>query len=139
MKAKIIDGDYEIWGKLVKTWATGSNSYLGDASLYPIPTSLQELKDQMARANAGTLPDNITSFEVIPLDDSTLVIELPPKKLIEENELELRNGVPYPLPQFYMDAFGPFTTVPGGALTNANFNLRLNDARVGEYTVLFCT
>jgi hypothetical protein len=41
--------NHERWGKLVKTWATGNN-YLEDENEYPLPTTMEEFKEQLAKA-----------------------------------------------------------------------------------------
>jgi hypothetical protein len=124
--------DYVAWGKLVKTWATRSDKYLGDASTFPIPGSIGELKEQMARARAGTVPNNITSLQIVSPDDDTLILLLPSKKAIEDTELALKTNGGYPLPPFYWRPIPPVGSWPAAA------RLKLNHERVGEYTVLFC-
>ena len=122
--------DWERWGKLVKTWATGSNTYLQDGHSYPVPQSLQELKDQMARAQAGTVPGNITSVQFVHSeDDTTLVIYLPPAKAITDAEADLRGSGVYPLPPFYSD-HGVNPTITDLEKFNAE--------RIGEYTINYC-
>ena len=41
--------NHERWGKLVKTWATGTN-YLEDDNEYPLPTTMDEFKEPLAKA-----------------------------------------------------------------------------------------
>ena len=43
--------NHERWGKLVKTWATGTN-YLEDDNTYPVPETVDEFKEQLAKAQA---------------------------------------------------------------------------------------
>jgi hypothetical protein len=124
--------DYVAWGKLVKTWATRSGKYLGDATAYPIPSSVEELREQMARARAGTVPENIKSLQIVAPDDSTLILLLPSKKAIEDTELALKTAGGYPLPPFYWRPIPPVGSWPAAA------QLKFNHERVGEYTVLFC-
>jgi hypothetical protein len=122
--------DYENWGKLVKTWATGNNTYLQDGNSYPIPQDLGQLRDQMAMAGAGMVPitDTEPTIQFVTMDENTLLIQLPPKQIIEDIESQLQKGVPYPLPAFYQSTVG-------GQIRDS---LKFNHERVGEYTVLFC-
>ena len=49
--------NHERWGNLVKTWSTGKN-YLDDDNEYPIPTTVDEFKEQLAKAQVFmTVPD----------------------------------------------------------------------------------
>ena len=52
--------NHERWGKLVKTWATGTN-YLEDDNSYPIPETVDEFKEQLAKAQVfATVPEFVT-------------------------------------------------------------------------------
>jgi hypothetical protein len=124
--------DFERWGKLVKTWATGSNTYLQDGYSYPVPQTLHELKDQMARAQAGTVPDNIQSVRFVPSnDDTALIIYLPPATAITEAEAMLRKTGVYPLPPFYKEAWQE----KDPSITDLE---KFNAQRIGEYTINYC-
>jgi hypothetical protein len=49
--------NHERWGKLVKTWATGTN-YLEDDNTYPVPETVDEFKEQLAKAQVfATVPE----------------------------------------------------------------------------------
>ena len=49
--------NHERWGKLVKTWSTGKN-YLEDDNDYPLPATIDEFKEQLAKAQVfATVPD----------------------------------------------------------------------------------
>jgi hypothetical protein len=128
--------DHVAWGKLVKTWATGSDAYLGDASAFPFPETVEALRDQMS---AGTVPPNIKSVQKLAPDDKKLILALPSKKSIEDVEDGLRSGMSYPLPQFYWNVPTQQVLWPPIAASAPIVNrLRFNHQRVGEYTVLFC-
>jgi hypothetical protein len=134
--ARLQINDYESWGKLVKTWATGNNTYLQDGQSYPLPQDVFELNDQMIKAAAGMVPasylKDTTTLTITVMDDDILYIQLPPKEVIEKVEQDLQNGRPYPLPAFYI---GPaLDHLPEGPQDCIDFN----HARVGEYSVLFC-
>jgi hypothetical protein len=145
-------GSFTNWGKLVKTWATGENR-LGDGKDYSIPSTHEATspigvmtKDQfvkmLAMANVKmTIPDRIKRFEFVQDDDSTVVVRIPSKKMINgiEGKLEaLVASAPsaqYPLPQFYTDAW------PDGApqkSLNHDDLLKMHCQRIGEYTINTC-
>ena len=46
---RMVVTNHERWGNLVKTWATGHN-YLEDDNAYPVPETVDEFKDQLAKA-----------------------------------------------------------------------------------------
>src|SRR5205807_5660144 len=86
--------NWENWGKLVKTWATGSNHF-NDGNSWPIPKTKAELNDQLKRAQvAMDIPDRFTKVRVDQdlMTDATLVIRLPAKELIEDAEARLGAG-----------------------------------------------
>ena len=50
--------NHEVWGKLVKTWATGKN-YLDDGNDYPLPTTIEQFKEQLAMAQVfASVPES---------------------------------------------------------------------------------
>ena len=74
--------NHERWGKLVKTWATGNN-YLEDDNEYPIPDSVDEFKEQLAKAQVfATVPDRFKKIKFVSQDQDTIVVRLPPKMMI---------------------------------------------------------
>jgi hypothetical protein len=130
--AKIQITNFERWGNLLKTWATGVNK-LGDGNDYALPRTLQELKEQLARANVkANVPDELTALQFITPDKNTLVIVLPSREAIEEAEARLGSGIPYPLPPFYKEAFG------GADLAGGLDWRKFNAQRLGEYTTNNC-
>jgi hypothetical protein len=132
----IRDEDIEKWGLLVKSWATGVNK-LEDGGAYPIPQSLQELKDQMTAAGMTgfVIPPRIKAVQFSQYNLEVLYIRLPPKVLIEENEQKLRDGAPYVLRSFYkriyVDQGGP-ANIP------QNEKLKVHAERIGDYTMSAC-
>src|SRR5438128_7657670 len=98
--------NHERWGNLVKTWSTGNN-YLGDDNQYPIPQSLDEFKEQLAKAQVfATVPDRFTSIKFVTSEQDTIVVKLPPKAMIEDSESLLNQpGSTYPIPPFYKRLF----------------------------------
>ena len=57
--------NHERWGKLVKTWSTGKN-YLEDDNEYPIPQTVEEFKEQLAKAQVFmTVPERFTQIKFV--------------------------------------------------------------------------
>lgn len=132
----ILDADWETWGKLVKTWATGDNRVNpgGPVDQFPIPKTVQEMKEQMMVAGmAGfIIPDRIKAVHFVPYNYEVLVLKLAPKKMIEAGEAGVGALPRYPLPGFYADVFGA-TEVP----TTID-KQKLHNQRVGDYTIRAC-
>lgn len=125
--------NFERWGKLVKTWSTGTN-HLGDGNDYPVPISLDQLKEQLARAQVGaTIPDRIKAVQFVQANGETLLIRLPPKEGVEDSERQLQGGGSYVLPPFYKRVFG-------GADPNVaeGDKLKFHAERIGDYTISNC-
>ena len=97
---RMVVTNHERWGNLVKTWSTGKN-YLEDSNEYPIPTSVDEFKEQLAKAQVFmTVPERYT--QIMAQDIDTIVVRLPPKFAIEDSEERLSQpGATYPIPPFY--------------------------------------
>ncbi|MEO9190604.1 MAG: hypothetical protein ABI224_11510 [Acetobacteraceae bacterium] len=132
---RVAVGNFENWGKLVKTWATGDD-YVRDGYTYAVPTTLHEFKMQVARAKTGlNVPSRITSLSMIPGDHSTLVIRLPPGEMIKDTEVRLqalgqaKGGSVYPLPDFYGD---------GWVGLSMDELMVFHAERIGEYTINNC-
>jgi hypothetical protein len=128
-------GDDILWGKLVKSWATGNNYVVENDPPFPIPRTLDELL-AIARSINLTIvfPDGMVGLAVIQYSPQTAVIKLPPKAMVEDTEARLRepNAV-YPMPKFYDTFFG--TTLPPLAV-NQLFDLHA--ARIGDYSIRNC-
>jgi hypothetical protein len=130
--AQIQIKDFEKWGNLLKTWATGQNK-LGDGNSYHLPKTPNELKEQLTRAHIdGQLSDDVRFIQFITPDSKTLVIVLPTREAIMQVETALDSGRPYPLPDFYKDAFGGASVAP--SLNWKKFHAQ----RIGEYTINTC-
>jgi hypothetical protein len=143
---------YSNWGRLVKTWVTGINQF-NDNKDYSIPATgetLQPLgsmtKDQfqgmLRDANVTmTVPDRVKRFVFVQDDESTVIVRIPAKKVVEDIQglLEglVSGGVQqatYPLPKFYTEKWpltGP-TALPKQEL------LAMHCQRIGEYTINTC-
>jgi len=150
MAEAIIIADYESWGRLVKTWATGKN-YLAKeggnykakpdpdpagSALFPWPKSIEEFTEQARRAGAiasnDAVPASLTSIQFVQGDMATLVIRLPARGRIEASEAEIAAGRDYRLPDIYQRvAFG-------GTAPNIANPMVFNHMRIGDYTVTNC-
>ncbi|MCC8939742.1 hypothetical protein CI1B_16800 [Bradyrhizobium ivorense] len=127
--------DDVLWGKLVKSWATGNNYIAPTRPAPPIPRTRDELLAQAAEIGLTiTFPDGMVGLEIIQYSGETAVIKLPPKSMIEETEALLRGAdALYPMPQFYEDFFA----APLPAMDEAR-RLELHAARIGDYSVRNC-
>ena len=132
--------NWENWGKLVKSWATGRN-YFGTAfagndpkQAPPHPKTLAELKQQCDWANVGiTVDKSVVGLVLVQSDDTTLLVRLPPRALIEEVEESIqKDHKNYPLPSFYNEFWG---TGPG--LTQGNV-MKFHAQSLGNYSVMQC-
>jgi hypothetical protein len=130
-------GNDILWGKLVKSWATGKN-YIDTAAgapAIPIPRTLNELVEIARRVDLTiTFPDGMVGLAVLQYSPQTAVIKLPPKTMVEETEEKLRqpNAV-YPMPKFYEDFFGARLPV----LSQSEL-FNLHAARIGDYSIRNC-
>ena len=128
-------GNDVLWGKLVKSWATGRNYVYPDASPIPIPRTLDELLANAAGINLSiTFPDGMVGLAVIQYSPQTVVIKLPPKAMVEETEAKLNEPKAiYPMPKFYEDFFG----IPLPPLLHDQL-FQLHAARIGDYSIRNC-
>ena len=63
---RLVVTNHERWGNLVKTWATGNN-YLEDDNEYPLPETVDEFKEQLAKAQVFmTVPDRFKQIQFVP-------------------------------------------------------------------------
>jgi hypothetical protein len=149
----IIDPDdsdnYANWGKLVKTWTTGINQF-NDNNDYSIPATgetVQPLgamsKDQFKRMLGDarvtmTIPDSVSKFVFVQDDDSTVIVRIPAKQVLDDvqrllvQQLREGDGI-YPLPPFYQ---GVWDLPPVGL--NQESMLKMHCQRLGEYTINTC-
>jgi hypothetical protein len=126
--------NHERWGKLVKTWSTGRN-YLEDDNEYPVPTTMEEFKEQLAKAQVfATVPERFKHVQFVTSDQDTLLLKLPPKIMIEDSEAMLSEpGSTYPIPPFYKRLFnGVDPVIP------ETDKFKVHAERIGDYTVSFC-
>jgi hypothetical protein len=126
--------NHERWGKLVKTWSTGTN-YLEDDNQYPIPETIEEFKEQLAKAQVfATVPDRFKHVQFVTSDQETILVKLPPKVMIEDSEQMLSQpGWTYPIPPFYKRLFNGIDPV----IPEAD-KYKVHAERIGDYTISFC-
>jgi hypothetical protein len=126
--------NHERWGKLVKTWSTGKN-YLEDDNEYPVPTTMEEFREQLAKAQVfATVPERFKHIQFVTSDQETLLLKLPPKIMIEDSEARLgESGATYPIPPFYKRLFNGVDPV----IPEAD-KFKVHAERIGDYTISFC-
>ena len=125
--------NYENWGKLVKTWATGED-YIQNGHKYPVPRTLDEVKRQLRAANTGLeLPARIQHLQVVVGRSDTLLLRLPPPDLVKASEKRLETK-DYSLPPFYNDHYG--TAAP--ELPDKTARMKFHAQRIGDYSIANC-
>jgi hypothetical protein len=135
MGTKLKISDDILWGKLVKSWATGTNYIVSDRPAPPIPRTLDELQAQARDVGLQvSFPDGMVGLEIVQYSGQTAVIKLPPKSMVEETEAEFEAAdALYPMPRFYEDFFhGPLPKMSKAEL------LDLHAARIGDYSIRNC-
>ncbi len=134
MGTKLEISDDILWGKLVKSWATGKNYIAPNRPAPAIPRTMEDLLAQAADIGLTiTFPDGMVGLEIIQYSSQTAVIKLPPKSMVEDTENELQHGAPYPMPRFYDDFFA----APLPSMCTEDL-LSLHAARIGDYSVRNC-
>ena len=119
---------------LAKTWATGTN-YLEDDNVYPLPETMDEFKEQLAKAQVfATVPDRFKHITFVKQEQDTITVKLPPKVMIEDSEALLNQpGATYPLPPFYKRLFnGMDPVIPESE------KFKVHAERIGDYTISAC-
>ena len=91
---------------LVKTWATGNN-YLEDDNEYPVPATMDEFKEQLAKAQVFmTVPERFKKIQFVSTDRRRLWYACRRRSMIADSEERLsKPGATYPLPPFYKRLF----------------------------------
>ncbi|MGE0766389.1 MAG: hypothetical protein AB7L90_07995 [Hyphomicrobiaceae bacterium] len=122
------------WGKLIKSFATGTNYIQPGGPPIPLPRTLQQLKDTcVAVGLVVTIPDFHTGLVIIQLSEEVFSIRLPPKSMVEEAEAFLQGAGEYAVPKFYDDFYQKTLT-----LTTPAQKLDFQAARIGDYSVRMC-
>lgn len=125
--------NYENWGRLVKTWATGK-SYFEDGTVYPVPTTIEEMQEQLDAVQSGLkLPKRMKTLEVVTMRSDTMLLRLPPADLVAASEERLTRE-DYTFPPFYDEVY-EHQPLPLGSYEN---RMRLHARRIGDYTIANC-
>jgi hypothetical protein len=103
MGTKLEISDEILWGKLVKSWATGENYIMRGRPTPPIPERSRSCSSRAADIGLRiSFPDGMVGLEIIQYSGQTVVIKLPPKAMVEATEAEFEaTDVVYPMPRFY--------------------------------------
>ena len=131
---RLVVTNHERWGNLVKTWSTGKN-YLEDDNEYPIPETIDEFKEQLAKAQVFmTVPERFKQIKFVAQEQDTIVVRLPPKVMIADSEERLSQpGATYPIPPFYKRLFNGIDPV-----IPEDEKFRVHAERIGDYTISAC-
>jgi len=129
-----VDNDV-LWGKLVRSWATGVNHVVPGKPAPTPPQTLDDLKEQCQKAGIGiSIPSFVTGLQLVRMPKDTLTLRLPAKELVEEVERDLKaSGAKYPIPQYYDEAYGMALDVP-----DPDERVKLQTCRIGDYSISLC-
>jgi len=144
-------GNWELWGMLVKSWATGENCFsVPPYSTMPAPARPKNLADfaaQCAQFNVGvTIPARIKGLQIIQSNQETLLIRLPDAEMVKDSEASIKaDPGNYPLPTFYTTNYTT-TFVPPGETPFYSANPKIDTVncmifhacRIGDYTIGQC-
>jgi len=128
--------DFELWGKLVKTWATGRDYVKNGKTYLPKPTSIADLKKQCKAAGLTiTIPARYKGkIKYAQSNEHTVLIRLPPAVLVADSEELLgAEGTVYSLPPFYKRIFQNVDP-----LVPNNQKLKVHAERIGDYSMSAC-
>jgi hypothetical protein len=133
---ELIRVDNEVlWGKLVRSWATGVNHIVPGEAAPKAPETLDELRTQCQKAGIGiTIPGFITGLEIVRMPKDKLLLRLPAKELVEQAERDLKaSDAKYPIPQYYDNAYGMSLSV-----ASPDERVKLQTCRIGDYSISMC-
>ena len=136
MPGRIMVTNDDLWGEIVKAWATGKDRLDSlNRPVPPIPTNPEELKQLWLDFHIGPEPDGrITRVEHVQPDANTLLIRIPAKELVEEFESEMEaSGAEYEIPEFYNQFYHAVLEVP-----DPKERVRLQKLRIGDYSIGMC-
>jgi hypothetical protein len=125
--------NHERWGKLVKTWATGTN-YLEDDNEYPLPAPMDEFKEQLAKAQVfATVPERFKQIQFVSSDQETILVRLPPKVMIADSEELLNKPGDLSAPAVLQASVQRHR--PGDP---GRREIPVHAERIGDYTISIC-
>lgn len=134
---RLIKPEHELlWGKLVKSWATGKNYFDATRPAPPLPRTMQEFKDTCAGLgiDLSNLPASVTGIVFVQPSSESLTIRIPPKEMVEASEQVLgQPGSRYDLPAFYDEFYETQLTVQDAR------KLEFHALRLGDYSISNCT
>jgi len=139
MTMSVTFSDGILWGKLVKSWATGKNYIDATAHVFSVPRDLKDLLDQCQSIGltvtiSRKFPNDHLGIAILQNSREVVGIRLPPRDLVLETEAALgQNEAAYPLPGFYEQFFGR----PLPALSKDD-QLQFHAARIGDYSIQHC-
>jgi hypothetical protein len=128
--------DHVLWGKLVKSWATGENYVNPGQAPFPLPRNLAELHKQTTGIGLTVkLPPSNTGLAFVQYSPEVATIKLPPKAMIEATESEITQPTgAYRIPKFYDDFYGKNLVI-----SDADERMNFHAARIGDYSIRNCT
>jgi hypothetical protein len=135
--------NYDRWGLLIKTWATGRN-YIGGEKDDPAPPEYSQLPSTPAEFInvlnlAGVNPtdiDVLTEISYVRVHGpGHLVIRLASNEMISNSEADLIAKPNYGLPEFYRSMF---VGEPAEAPLGNDDKMKFHASRIGDYTLSIC-
>ena len=127
--------NHERWGNLVKTWSTGKN-YLDDDNEYPIPTTVDQFKEQLAKAQvfmsiSGPLHESEFRRAASGYDRGTLAARPGDRGFRGEAQPA---GSDLSASPFYKRLFNGMDP----AIPEAE-KFKVHAERIGDYTISYCS
>jgi hypothetical protein len=128
---------FDLWGRLVKTWATEVDHVKNGGTFLPPPKTITELEQQCTAAGVNIkIPDRYRNnpIQYAQADENTMLIRLPPAALVNDSAEKLSQpGNNYPIPAFYKRIFQMVNPV-----IPHEDKERVNSERIGDYTIANC-
>jgi hypothetical protein len=127
---------YREWGKLVLSWALGTENPPGDqftdnsVTLYKLPAGIRQLG---APGIGVTFPETVTEVVFVRDTSTRRYVRLPDPDMAKAAQDAINNGADYVLPPFY--AAAPLNCQKP---TTAAEKLVLQAERVGDYSIGSC-
>ena len=95
--SRIVINDWLAWGNLLKTWTTGRD-YCGDGRMYSRPSTLNDMRAQLAKSGAGSIPEWVVDIELVDWSEKKLLIQLPSSRTVSNAEMLLKARKPIRCP-----------------------------------------
>jgi hypothetical protein len=120
----------------------------GNAVTKKIPGVLAMTPDELTKklAGAGVSPMNyppgVVDVLIIQGDETTMILRLPPKSVLQDSEKKILAGEDYPTPTFYDALYsppdGPVAHATPPRMPHVDELMRLHANRIGDYTMGLC-